>query len=106
MIGAIIGDIAGSVYEHASVKRTDVELFPPGSRFTNDTVLTVATADVLLTGDAYDATYRRWGRRYPDAGYGGTFRRWLATDNMERAAMQRLPDDLRAVVERYRARFG
>ena len=80
MIGAIIGDIAGSAFEHAAVKRTDFPWFPPGSRFTDDTVLTIATADALLSGEPYDAAYRRWGRRYPNAGYGGAFRRWLAAE--------------------------
>lgn len=44
---------------------------------TDDTVLTLATAEALLSGEPYDRAYRRWGNRYPQAGYGGTFRRWL-----------------------------
>ena len=82
MIGAIIGDIAGSAFEHAAVKRTVFPLFTPHSRFTDDTVLTIATAEALLSGEPYDVAYRRWGRRYPNAGYGGAFRRWLASDNV------------------------
>ena len=81
MIGAIVGDIIGSIYEFGATKRTDFELFGPGSRFTDDSVMTIATAEAILTGEPYEIAYRRWGRRYPNAGYGGTFRRWLAENN-------------------------
>ena len=81
MIGAILGDLIGSVHEHRGTKTTDFPLVVPASRFTDDTVLTIATAEALLTGEPYDVAYRRWGRRYPDAGYGGTFHRWLHRDD-------------------------
>lgn len=81
MYGAILGDIAGSVHEHAATKSIDFPLRTLGSRFTDDTVLTVATADALLRDGDYAAAYRRWGRRYPHAGYGGAFRQWLAADD-------------------------
>ena len=81
MIGAIVGDLIGSVHEHRGTKTTDFPLVVPASRFTDDTVLTIATAEALLTGEPYDVAYRRWGRRYPDAGYGGTFHRWLHRDD-------------------------
>ena len=77
LLGAIAGDIIGSVYERRPVKRTDFPLFGPGSRFTDDTVLTVATMQALREGGDYESAYRRWARRYPRAGYGGTFRRWI-----------------------------
>lgn len=77
MLGAIFGDIVGSVYEHASVKSTDFPLLDQQSRFTDDTVLTVATAHAILTGVSYDRAYLDLGRRYPNAGYGGAFREWL-----------------------------
>ncbi|TVR58536.1 MAG: ADP-ribosylglycohydrolase family protein [Candidatus Competibacteraceae bacterium] len=81
MIGAIAGDIIGSVYERHPIKTTDFPLFQPRSRFTDDSVLTVAIADALLTGQSYRDAVRDWGRRYPRAGYGGTFFQWLfATD--------------------------
>ncbi len=80
MLGAIAGDIIGSVYEAQPVKTTDFALFPTGARFTDDSVLTVATADALLGDGDYAAAYRRYGRRYPNAGYGGRFFRWLLTD--------------------------
>ena len=77
MISAIFGDIVGSVHEHGATKTTDFPLFTPESRFTDDTVLTVATAQALMSDEGYDKAYRSWGRRYPHAGYGGAFRRWL-----------------------------
>jgi len=77
MIGAIAGDIIGSVYEPAPIKTTDFPLFQPRGRFTDDSVLTVAIADALLTGQPYGDAVRDWGRRYPRAGYGGAFFQWL-----------------------------
>lgn len=83
MIGAIAGDIIGSVYEHHPVKTKDFPLFGSMSRFTDDTVMTVAVADAILTGRPYVESIREIGRRYPDAGYGGTFIRWLHSDDAE-----------------------
>ena len=80
MLGAIAGDIIGSAYEARPVKTTDFELFPPGARFTDDTVLTLATADALLGDGDYAGAYRRYGRAFPDAGYGGTFFGWLFSE--------------------------
>lgn len=82
MLAAIAGDIVGSLHERAGQKRTDFPLFAPGSQFTDDTVMTLAVADCLLHGKPYGATLRAYGRRYPDRGYGGMFRRWLADDAM------------------------
>jgi ADP-ribosylglycohydrolase len=82
MIGAIAGGIIGSVYEHYDVKTTDFELFGPHSTFTDDTVLTVALADCILHGKDYTQTYREYGRKYPNRGYGGTFYYWLQSDTM------------------------
>ena len=81
MIGAIAGDIIGSVYEHRSIKTKDFTLFSQGSRFTDDTVLTVAIADAILTGRPYREAILDFGRRYPNAGYGRSFLRWLQTDD-------------------------
>lgn len=78
MLGGIIGDIVGSVYEGDPIKRTDFPLFAAGATFTDDTVLAVATADVLLNGGGYAQSYRRWFRRHPDRGYGGRFRQWAS----------------------------
>lgn len=81
MMGAIAGDIVGSVYEHHPIKTKDFPLFQPGSRFTDDSVLTVAVANAILTGCPYRDAVLKWGQRYPDAGYGGTFIRWLQADD-------------------------
>lgn len=80
MLGAIAGDVIGSVYEANPVKTTEFQLFPPGARFTDDTVLTVATAAALLGDGDYAVVYRRFGRAFPRAGYGGNFYRWLFND--------------------------
>jgi ADP-ribosylglycohydrolase len=77
MIGAIAGDIIGSVYEHRPIKTKAFPLFDPRCRFTDDSVLTVAVADSILTGRPYLGSMRDIGRRYPDAGYGGAFIHWL-----------------------------
>ena len=77
MIGAIAGDIIGSVYEWRNIKTKEFELFSSRCRFTDDTVLTVAVADCILNKKEYAPTFREYGRRYPDAGYGGLFREWL-----------------------------
>ena len=80
MIGAIAGDIIGSVYEHRRIKTKEFPLFDPRCRFTDDTVLTVAVADAILTGQPYQQSLRVIGRRYPQAGYGGAFIQWLFAD--------------------------
>ena len=77
MLGAITGDVIGSVYEHNNYRGLDFPLFGPYSTFTDDSVLTAATAEVLLNKGDYTEAYRRFGQRYPDAGYGGMFNNWL-----------------------------
>jgi len=77
MLGAICGDVIGSFYEFKGkkTKTTQFPLFRRGrSRFTDDTVLTVAVADCLLHHKDYAATFRQYGQLYPDAGYGCMFR--------------------------------
>ena len=80
MIGAISGDVIGSVHEGAPAKEKDFPLFVSGSRFTDDTVLTVAVASAIREGTDFAESIRQWGRRYPHAGYGGWFRDWLFRD--------------------------
>jgi ADP-ribosyl-[dinitrogen reductase] hydrolase len=82
MFGSIIGDVAGSTYEYAGCKDPTVPLFPPESSYTDDSILTVATAEVLLRGGDYAETYRRYGRKYrwPMGGYGASFAGWLDRD--------------------------
>jgi len=82
MIGAIIGDIVGSVYERRNVKTTDFPLFGPRSRFTDDTVLTIATANSILHGTPYGQSYREYYQRFPHAGYGGRFIEWASSSSM------------------------
>ena len=78
MLGAITGDIVGSVYEWNNIKHKDFELFSPEAFFTDDTVLTVALAEAILTGNDYGGLMRGYYRRYPDADYGNSFHRWAA----------------------------
>lgn len=80
LCGAIAGDIIGSVYEWHTTKNTDFYLFTLSSKFTDDTVMTVANADWLLTGDSLLGVMQDYGNRYPHAGYGGMFRSWLRED--------------------------
>ncbi len=81
MIGAIAGDIIGSVYEWDNIKTTDFPLFSPKCFFTDDTVLTVALAEALITGHDYGALMKHYYRKYPAAGYGGSFHRWARSDD-------------------------
>lgn len=78
MLGAIAGDIIGSPYEfdHCNIKTTDFPLFSSASQFTDDTVLTVATAEVLMEGGGYADTYRDYHSVYPHAGWGTGFEAW------------------------------
>lgn len=82
MIGAMIGDFVGSIYEMNNIKTTDFPLFSPTCRFTDDTVMSIAVADALMNGLDMAATLRKYGRLYPQAGYGGRFRQWLMDDAM------------------------
>ena len=76
MLGAIAGDIIGSPYEKMAMKRMEFPLFLLVSRFTDDTVLTVALAERILTGKDYVDLLHEYFRRYPSAGYGGSFIHW------------------------------
>ena len=86
MIGAIAGDIIGSVYERHNITTTSFPLFQPDSRFTDDSVLTCAVAKAILDGgtrEDYLTSIRAIGRMYPDCGYGGHFIDWLNGDSTE-----------------------
>lgn len=80
MLGAIAGDIIGSVYEHRPIKTTDFALFGEGCAATDDSVLTVATADALMGDGDFAGHFRRYAKRYPNAGYGGMFLGWMADE--------------------------
>lgn len=77
MKGAIIGDIVGSRLERSGPKTTDFELFTTECRFTDDTVLTVAIADAILSQKDYGEAIKAYALAYPEAGYGGTFKKWM-----------------------------
>ncbi|MGI6412315.1 MAG: ADP-ribosylglycohydrolase family protein [Syntrophomonadaceae bacterium] len=80
MLGAIIGDIVGSIYEWNNIKTKDFPLFSPGCFFTDDTVMTLAIAEGLMNGSSADAfiqAMKKYGHMYPNAGYGGRFANWL-----------------------------
>lgn len=92
MYGAILGDIIGSPYEFdRSGKTKDFPLFSPESRFTDDTVMTVAVADAFLScpAGASDEAIRqqlirsmqRFGRLHPGIGYGAKFFAWLMAED-------------------------
>lgn len=76
LIGAIAGDVIGSIYEYRHIKTTDFDLFLDYSTFTDDTILTVANADWLLTGDSLLGIMQDYGNRYPNS-YGAWFQSWL-----------------------------
>ena len=90
MIGAIFGDIVGSVYEFDNVKTKEFQLFTDKCKFTDDTVMTVAVADALMQFDKVSdleafkkvliRTMHRYGKKYPRTGYGGHFRMWLRNE--------------------------
>lgn len=80
MLGALTGDIVGSIYEWNNIKSTVFPLFQDHCRFTDDSVLTVALAESILTGEAYAPLMRRYYRRYPDAGYGKNFVQWAQSE--------------------------
>jgi len=77
IIGAIAGDVIGAPYEWRRIKTTEFPLLSSRPHFTDDTVLTVAVADSILTGKDFTSVMREYGRKYPHAGYGGWFHHWL-----------------------------
>ena len=86
MLGAIIGDIVGSVYEFDNIKSKDFPLFRDDCFFTDDTVMTCAVAEAVMRGgraDDFIDEMKRLGRLYPDAGYGGNFSCWLASSDRD-----------------------
>ena len=94
MYGAILGDIIGSPFEFDRGDKTkDFKLFSRRSHFTDDSVMTLAVCEALLKvgqdvtvkeiEDAVISSMQSWGRRYPHAGYGGYFRRWLTSRHPE-----------------------
>lgn len=83
MFGAIAGDIIGSVYENHPIKTTEFPLFNHYSQFTDDTVLTIAVAYAILEKTDYATSLKYFGRKYPDAGFGMFFYRWMFASGSE-----------------------
>ncbi|MDX9905568.1 MAG: ADP-ribosylglycohydrolase family protein [Bacteroidales bacterium] len=77
ILGAVTGDIIGSVFEWDNVKTTDFPLFTSRTDFTDDSVLTIATMDSILSGIDYTRAYQSYARQYPGRGYGGFFSSWI-----------------------------
>ena len=73
MIGSIAGDIIGSRYEFHNISNEDFPLFSKSSTFTDDTILTVATADVILDQASYGQYYFDYAKAFPNRGWGGSF---------------------------------
>ncbi|HSG28359.1 MAG TPA: ADP-ribosylglycohydrolase family protein [Candidatus Krumholzibacterium sp.] len=83
MLGAVVGDVIGSAYEWNNVKWTDFDLFTPLTTFTDDSVMTLATANSIMTGASYERSYRELGNTHIGRGYGGMFLEWLNDPSME-----------------------
>ena len=85
MLGSIIGDIAGSVYEFNNYRAKDfAPFFHPNAAFTDDTVCTVAIADALIHDKCPASTLKEWGERYwSNGGWGRSFALWLGSDSLE-----------------------
>ena len=77
MLGAIAGDIIGSIYEFANFKEYDFPLFSDESFFTDDSVLTVAVADALIHNLDIAKTLKAYALNYPNRGFGGSFYKWM-----------------------------
>ncbi len=81
MKGAIIGDIIGSTFKNIDLGNTEVQLFKPNSAYTDDTILTLATADSVLNSKSYEQTLKEWVRKFPTAGYRPKFLEWALADH-------------------------
>lgn len=77
MLGAIAGDIIGSIHEKSGIKTKDFMLFETYNIFTDDTVLTIAIAEAVMLKIPYEETVMSYARQFPEAGYGKTFKKWL-----------------------------
>jgi ADP-ribosylglycohydrolase len=82
MIGALTGDIVGSIYEWNNIKTTEFPLFQDSCHFTDDSVMTIALADAILNDVPYATKLREYFRNYPHAGYGKHFKAWAYCRNL------------------------
>lgn len=85
MIGSIIGDIVGSIYEFGNIKTKDFELLSDKCCYTDDSILTIATADWILNGGKVAKYYSRYGSEnpWPMGGYGENFKIWIVRSNRQ-----------------------
>ena len=82
IIGAVIGDIVGSRFEFQDrFAKPNFKIFGSATRFTDDSIMTVAIADALMHGKDIQSSMLEWGHRYPNGGWGGRFRDWLKSEN-------------------------
>ena len=86
MLGAVFGDIVGSAYEWHNVKTKDFPLESNGTRYTDDSVMTLAVAKWLIEDPSHSANHlvqcmQTLGRMHFNVGYGGRFRTWLMMEN-------------------------
>ena len=83
VLGAIVGDIVGSVYEFNEIKTKDFPLFSKESFYTDDSIMTIAVADWLLHGGDLVRVMQYYGSKYPFpmGGYGARFDKWLHEKN-------------------------
>jgi len=77
MIGAVAGDIIGSIYERNPIKTEVFPLFHTASRFTDDSVMSLAVAQAILGDKNYGREMKFLGQTFPNAGYGGNFQKWI-----------------------------
>ena len=113
MLGAIIGDIAGSRFEFDEPPRKGFKFFTPECGYTDDTVCTIAIADAIMNNRGYKESLVKWCRKYPNpmGGYGTMFDQWVHSDNpqptgsygngaaMRASAVGWLFDDFHTVLE-------
>ena len=81
LLGALAGDVIGSIYEYNAPKNTEFKLFTSSSRITDDSVLTIAVADAIVNQRTYLDSVREYALKYPGSGYGGYFRQWMYSTN-------------------------
>ena len=115
MLGAIAGDVIGSVYEFANTTDKDFPLFSDLSKVTDDTVLTVAVAECLMQGEPYlfGEKIRQWALAYPNSGYsdtiaciaGGIAEAFYGgvPKTIETETLKRLPREMKEIVDRFYA---
>jgi ADP-ribosylglycohydrolase len=81
LLGAVSGDVIGSVYEFCRQKEYGFPLFGRDSKVTDDSILTIAVADTILHNRSYLEVIREYAQAYPDSGYGGFFRQWMYSND-------------------------